>query len=213
MTMQTKPAIPSLHPSITPRRLLQPDYPYERKEIDSAAEEWGLNCGPAALCTMLSLHPNDVRPFIPDFEKKRFTSPTMMKEALLSLSIGWREALPSEVWMMVNERNKPIYPVHSQLRTETFPPYGLVRIQFEGPWLKPEVPIKARYCFTHWVGAMVFENQLYIFDVNSGWTSYGTWRDETMVALCASVKRCTGGWHCTHRWQLALDLLDQHGKA
>jgi hypothetical protein len=103
---------------------------------------------------------------------------------------------------VVSERNAPIYSSFS-LKTDAFPTNGLARIQFEGPWCKPGVPLAAAYKHTHWVGSLV-ENDTtpWIFDVNSGWTTYGTWRDMTMPDLTSDIKRATGKWHVTHRWQL-----------
>lgn len=210
-------------PRPKPHRLLAPDYPYPLEDITRAAAEWGLNCGPAALCTMLSLKPDDVRYSIPQFEHRKYTNPTMMKLALTSLGVQFHEATPQEVWKVIAERPQPI----TLQKYETFPIYGLARIQFEGRWMNPGVPIQARYRHTHWVGSMAHPTihrelvpsqttgksslfTLYIFDVNSGWTDYAAWRDQTMPGLTSDTKGATGGWHCTHRLQLDLRLLDQH---
>lgn len=192
-------------------------------DIERAADQWGLNCGPAALCTMLSLPPDRVRTAIPDFEKKGYTSPTMMKQALCFLNVTFctepsvRMKLevikdlrtdPDRQIVDADLLEVPRIAVPQVVRDrELFPIYGLARIQFEGPWENPGVPPQAAYKYTHWVGSMVFpvipnhEKTLFIFDVNFGWQPFDNWQS-MLPALIEQYKRTTGGWHVTHRWQL-----------
>jgi hypothetical protein len=87
---------------------------------------------------------------------------------------------------------------------ETWPRYGLVRIQWEGPWTQPGVPIRARYRFTHWVGAATRSpGDVGVWDVNAlangtGWGSLANWSSIPVPCLTADVKRASGGWHITH---------------
>lgn len=73
-----------------PHRLLRPTYSYSEEEALRASDEWGFNCGPAALAAMLDLKPDDVRSAIPDFDAKRYTNPTMMRSALNTLGVRIR---------------------------------------------------------------------------------------------------------------------------
>jgi len=170
-----------------PQRLKAPLYPYDEKEARLAWEQWGCNCGPSALATMLGLKLDDVHHHIPYFDERRYTSPTMMKDALVSLGVKFtpKVTLPG---------------------SKLFTIYGLCRIQWEGPWTKPGVNPKWAYRQTHWVGAMLWEawNETYIFDVNSGWSDAKNWASETVPLLTKETPRATGDWFVTHRWELHL---------
>lgn len=91
-------------------------------DAQAAADEWGFNCGPAALCAITGKTPSEIRPFMGEFEQKGYTNPTLMKQCLARLGIAWKP-IPLDRWPM----------------------WGLVRIQWGGPWMKEGVPIRARY--------------------------------------------------------------------
>ena len=40
------------------------------EEADAMADEWGFNCGPAAICAVTGLSPEQLRPNLVDFESK-----------------------------------------------------------------------------------------------------------------------------------------------
>lgn len=85
-----------------------------------------------------------------------------------------------------------------------WPRWGLCRIQLEGPWTQPGVPIRARYRQTHWVGAATkTAGDVGVFDVNalangSGWCALADWTSVIVPHLTADIKRASGGWHITH---------------
>lgn len=145
-----------------------------------ASEAWGANCGPGALAAILSMTLDEVRPHMGDFERKRYTNPTLMFESLDRAGAKWRSI------------------------GTTWPCYGLARIQWEGPWTAPGVPIRARYRHTHWVGAATIRNEVGIFDINcinngTGWVRIKEW--ETIVVpwiIMEAVPRANGKWHITH---------------
>lgn len=123
---------------------------------------------------------NEVRPHMGDFERKRYTNPTLMFDALRSIGRPWRVR-----------------------GTATWPAYGLVRVQWEGPWTEPGVPRRARYRYTHWVGAAVDVGQVGIFDINcisngTGWVSLDDWVSTVVPYLTGLYKRSNGKWHITH---------------
>jgi hypothetical protein len=174
---------------LSPRRVKPYDYSFDAKEAGDAYEAWGCNCGPGALAAMLGLTPNEVRPHIPGFDDKRYTNPTMMKQALKSLGVAW----------------------HDRKATgHTLCNYGLVRVQWLGPWTDPGAPAKWAYRQTHWIGSAVLNpadpriDQLYIFDINCGWTSFTKWALETVPTLTTLYPRSYGTWLPTHRWELEL---------
>ena len=162
-----------------PRRLTEPTMVFDEKVSCAAYDAWGCNCGPAALAMMLSLQPDDVRPHLQGFDEKRYTNPTMMAQALKSLGVGMRKA------------------------TGELPEYGLCRVQWEGPWTAEGVPMRARYRYTHWVGVMSGDIA-FVFDVNSGWSTFNCWKVNTVPLLTALYPRASGGWHFTHRWELEI---------
>jgi hypothetical protein len=85
----------------------------------------------------------------------------------------------------------------------TWPDYGLVRVQWEGPWTKPGVPKRARYRYTHWIGAAERSGETGIFDINcinngTGWVSLKDWYNLVVPFIIKQYPRATGGWHITH---------------
>ncbi len=132
-----------------------------------------------------------VRPHMGDFESKRYTNPTLMLDTLSRLRAagfitGWRKA------------------------GKDWPLYGVVRIQWEGPWTKPGVPMAARYRHTHWVGAGARDGDVGVFDINcinngTGWVSLKDWRDIVVpYILKECVPRADGNWHITHAIEIDL---------
>ena len=153
-------------------------------DADRAYDEWGANCGPGTIAAICGLTLDELRPLMGDFEGKRYTNPTLMWEVLDRVSgIGWRLVRPAVAW----------------------PAYGLARVQWEGPWTKPGVPMRARYRHTHWVGANAKNpDNVGIFDINAigngtGWCSLADWsRSLVPFILENAVPRASGGWHLTH---------------
>lgn len=157
------------------------DPKFTEADADRAFEEWGCNCGPGALAAIMGMTLDAVRLFLPEFDARRYTSPTMMFDALQRIGRPWERCA-----------------------RKTWPKYGLVRIQWEGPWCDDGVPIAARYRHTHWVGAETFRIAgVVVFDINcmnngSGWVSLEDWSSIIVPHLLAGHKRATGRWHITH---------------
>ena len=53
-------------------RLVAPRFTLE--DAERAGDEWGLNCGPAAIAAMNGLTLEELRPHLGDFEQKRYTN-------------------------------------------------------------------------------------------------------------------------------------------
>jgi len=145
-----------------------------------AFDEWGLNCGPGALAAICEKTLDEVRYAIPKFERLRYTSPSMMYQALRNLRVDWEVSEEIE-----------------------WPSYGLVRVQWEGPWSKPGVPIAARYRYTHWVGGQIGHNSIGVFDINcmnngTGWCSLRDWSEVVAPYIAKQYPRANGKWHLTH---------------
>jgi len=176
-------------------------------DAQRAADEWGANCGPAAIAAVLGKTLDEVRPHLGDFERpgKRYTNPTLMYAALRSLGATWTATVreTSVEWP------KPII---------AWPKLGLVRIQWEGDWTRPGVPMRARYRHTHWVGARSapewdrtsgrLPGGIDVFDINclcvGGWVSLDEWSGQVVPWLLREVEpKASGAWHQTHVLELA----------
>lgn len=168
-------------------------------EAESAGDNWRFNCGPGALCAVLGMTPDEIRPHLQEFEEKGYTNPTMMFSILNGLEVDWRPRKAHGSTAAFPDKLDP------------WPDFGLVRVQWEGPWTAPGVPIRARYRHTHWIGCVRVPNEEpSIFDVNAmavgGWIPLSMWRDSLVPWI---LKHCApqanGGWHLTHVIEVARD--------
>lgn len=161
-----------------------PPLAFSLAEAEQASDEWGLNCGPSAIAAVLGLSLDCIRPHLGDFESKRYTNPTLMGSILRSLNAKVTRYATDKTW----------------------PKYGLARIQWEGPWTKDGVPMRARYRYTHWVGVCkIHDEYIGIWDVNAlsegngtGWVSRENWIDILVPFLTSQYPRANGKWHITH---------------
>jgi hypothetical protein len=162
--------------------------PFTQADANRAHDEWGCNCGPSALAVIMGMTLDQVRPHMGDFEKKRYTNPTMMFAALKSVGARWSNTQFG-------------YSIEPRLE---WPRHGLARIQWGGPWMHPDVPPRWRYRQTHWVASMHRGKSVGIFDVNalnngSGWVSEYDWAEMLVPRIIAEcVPRADGNWHITH---------------
>jgi len=166
---------------------MKPDYylqvglPYSCDDAEAAYKEWGMNCGPGAIAAVVRMTPDELRPHMGDFERKGYTNPTLMFAILRSLGVRWR-AIDRGVW----------------------PGYGLVRIQWHGPWMNEGVPIPARYRHTHWIGHRDLHGGGHeIFDINcigvGGWIPREEWKSQFVPWFLPQVEpKSDGNWSMTH---------------
>lgn len=168
-------------PRLLDARLIAPRFTLD--DAERAGDDWGLNCGPAAIAAMNGLTLEELRPHLGDFEQKHYTNPTLMWSVLKNIGARWRLRKDGKPW----------------------PKFGLVRVQWEGPWMAPGVPIAARYRHTHWVGAMLAEgsDEESIFDINciceGGWVPLAEWSTYVVPWLLNQVEpKASGAWHPTH---------------
>lgn len=178
-------------------------YPFTEADARQAYDDWGCNCGPASLAFVLQVPLESVRHAIPDFDSKRYTSPTMMRSGLKAMgrtvTAYGAEDGPTKATMF--GRNA-----------------SLVRIQWCGPWTQPGTNPKWAYWHTHWIvtwlernevepigGMKTTQAQLWVFDVNGGIQSFNLWESTVVPAITSSINRADGEWFPTHVWR-----LDQH---
>jgi len=150
-----------------------------------AFEEWGFNCGPGALCAVLNLTPDEIRPKLGSFERKRYTDPELMLEVLARCGADYSQIFESD------DPSDRLPPVS----------HGLVRIQWGGPWALPGMPMFDRYRKTHWIA--IRNGNRDVFDVNAmsvgGWLPYNEWTNHLVPWLCGlAVPEWDGTWWATH---------------
>jgi len=155
----------------TPMLVLNDIPLYCPPDLDSAFDEWGCNCGPAALAAILERPAAEVRAFFPGFEKRRYANPSQMLAACKAAGVlaSIRTSYPWGSW-----------------------PIKLVKIQWGGSWLKPGVHPGAAYARTHWIAVRGRAT----FDVNVGyWVDADEWGKEVAPYIMEHVKGCDGTWH------------------
>lgn len=154
---------------------------FTEADAQRAFDTWGSNCGPGAIAAVMGMTLDEVRPHMGDFEKKRYTNPTLMFDALNSIGRPWRKM------------RAPL----------TVPSWGLIRVQWHGPWMAEGVPIAARYRHTHWIGGAKGDGQILAFDINcmevGGWVTWKNWGEILVPNLLKeAVPRADGTWSLTH---------------
>lgn len=164
---------------------------FSSDDMRSAYERWGCNCGPAALAAVLQISLDDALSLLPDFPSRKYTSPTMMKDALLDCD--FRE---------ITRARKTA----ATLCPEILPDWGLVRVQWTGPWTAPGANPKWAYRQTHWFASFKPEltcpDWTIVFDVNSGPVEWSDWLKTIPAAITKQIPRADGGWFVTHLWQI-----------
>ena len=152
---------------------------FTSQDANRAHETWGCNCGPGVLAAIMDMTLDEVHPHLRGFDEKGYTDPNMMNDALRSIGRTWRKI--GRGW----------------------PNWGLVRVQWEGLWTQPGVPVRARYRYTHWIGCQTVAHGIGIFDINcmnngTGWVSLANWEMHTVPFLTGLYPRASGKWHITH---------------
>ncbi len=171
-----------------------PPIRFDIDETQWAADDWGFNCGPAALCAVLGRTPAEIRPHLGDFEQKGYTNPRLMAAILRGLRIPFRRVYEC--------------PGSHEAVDAVYPAFGLVRIQWGGPWTKSGVPVRVRYRHTHWIAMHNPANgRSMVFDVNAmcvrGWIDRGTWAQDLVPWLLGQcVPQADGRWWPTHCWEI-----------
>lgn len=161
------------------------DYPFTEVEFAEAARDWGCNCGPSSLAFALQVPLSAVRAAIPDFDRKGYTSPTMMKAALSNLGVR----------LTAHTLARP-HDMHVVDRA------CLVRVQWTGPWTAPGSNPRWAYGATHWVCSYWHDAHPCVFDCNGGAVPLDSWRRSTVPFILSHIRRSDGGWFVTHVWSI-----------
>lgn len=161
-------------------------YPFTEADSQRAYEEWGANCGPNALAFALQVPLDRVRFAIPEFEAKRYTSPTMMRAALGALGREIEEYKFPRLFGGSFHKSLP----------------SLVRVQWSGPWTEPGANPKWAYRQTHWITTWREGGTCWVFDCNGGVMTGELWRTAVVPQLTKLYPRADGGWWPTHVWRV-----------
>lgn len=173
---------------------MPPPLCFDQEAFEAANEAWGFNAGPAALCALFGLTPEQVRPHLGTFVLRGYASPSVVIAALRSLGAEGR---------VTRDLNN---------RTPELPHFGIARIQWDGPWTNEGMRRQARYPHTHWVAAWrnSLGDEAKVFDVHAlaagGWVSLFWWKTKVVPWVQSQLEpMCTGGWWVTH--SIEVDLL------
>ena len=164
---------------------------FSSDDVRDANKVWGCNCGPTALAVVAGISLEDIRPHLGKFDSMRYMSPTMMSDAINSIGLRWSESPLS--------RGTP-----SVFAPGCFPPHGLVRIQWTGPWTQPGANPKWAYRQTHWIATLTVDGEPLVFDVNNGPSRYQQWASEVPPLITKDINRADGGWTFSHLWEVAI---------
>lgn len=160
-------------------------------EVEFASADWGFNCGPAVICAITGMSPDELRPHLLDFERRCFMNPSQMWRVLLGLRLPIDAAQQGRACVAGDG---------------SYPPLCVVRVQWDGPWTAPGVPIKARYPRTHWIAVSGSLGERCVFDINAvhscgGWIPWQTWTSSLVPWLLREAHpKATGKWWPTHIW-------------
>ncbi len=168
-------------------------YTFTEAEAKAAHEDWGCNCGPTALAFALQTTLDAARYAIPKFTERCYTSPAMMRAALIFLGRAFTVVRNPSGW-----RNYQ-YGIDSMFAG----PMSLVRIQWTGPWTANGATAKWAARQTHWIACWAERGMPLVFDCNGGIMGFDRWEYEIVPAIVATVHRADGGWYPANVWRLA----------
>jgi hypothetical protein len=159
-----------------------PPIRFTPEDLYKASQEWSCNCGPTSLAVALGITLDLAHWAIPHFDKRHYTSCTMMVHALRRLGSKFGHIM-------------------SQDSDIPWPSYGMARIQWAGPWTEPGVPLFARARHSHWVATvmLVGREDRGVYDCNDPhWTLFEDWEQ---IIVPHIIKECepegNGSWWLT----------------
>ena len=165
-----------------------PTVRFSLDEAQKAEDEWRFNCGPGALCAILGKTPDEIRPFLGDFETKKYMSPSMMKGFFLATGYKF-------TWNVIPYTIPPM---------NLWKHNSLIRVQWAGPWTEAGAYPIAKSRHTHWIGCKhVWGAEVHIFDINAmcvgGWMPLSEWEGQLVPWLLSECEpKADGRWWQTH---------------
>ena len=150
-----------------------------------AAQVWKCSCGHASLAAIAGMTLPEARGCFDQLVG--YVNPSMMYDALERACLRFKG-----------------YALGGRTTKLDFPRFGLARIQWDGPWTEPGVPIAARYVHTHWIATDRRQFPCDVFDINwmdrGGWCAKSQWF-EIADKIIASIPRADG-WYVTHQIEI-----------
>ena len=131
-----------------------------------------------------------------EFHRRQAMTERMLEVALDRLGLPWTHADPART---------------------PFPPFGLVRVQWHGPWMSDRDPY-ARLTHSHWVASFIphpappadgrIDPRTRVFDFNAigvgGWIDIAEWRECLVPWLLERAEPdASGPWHVSDAYHLA----------
>ena len=156
---------------------------FDAADQQRAWDRHGSNCGPGAIAGLAGLTPETVVTFLGErFRRIGGTTEYMLADALEHFAIPWRDS------------------------GLDWPDYGLVRIQWDGPWLWDPRPFH-RLRHSHWVGSCREGDAVHVFDINAisrgGWLSLDEWSARLVPWLLERAEpQATGTWWINDAYDL-----------
>lgn len=156
--------------------------PYTVEESETANREWMASCGHHSIASAAGVSLADVKAACSKL--CGWMSPTMIEETLLAL--GCRYSVVKGKFS-----GKPASRINER---------WIMRVQFEGSWLKPGVPAGAAYQRTHYIAAgdgLVMDTMRHsnVLCTAEEW-------ENLQAENVAKVKSATG-YYFTHLWQIS----------
>jgi len=190
-----KPRAPTTTPSLA-RKLTEHVAPFDEAAIDAANKAWHCTCGPVAIACILGLTLDQVRPLIGS-DYRGWMNPTQVRAALDRAGVRVEEIPRDRLYRPDGlKRGAQIYAAA----------YGLMRLQFAGPWSEPGVPPRVAYRHTHWVASMAGKDGFPVmYDINWGWMETGRYF-RNMDELALETPRSTGKWWPTHIYEVSFPI-------
>lgn len=175
--------------------MLTYDQLYHPPDVEEASQTWKANCGPGALAAVLQRPVMSLRARLPGFERRGFCNPSHLLRVLDSL----------DVRIITHNAAQIAHAIETSVQPEQEPSlYGLLFLQWTGPWCNPGVPVAAQYRYTHWVGTASTQDhgQMY-YDINAwreddqrgAWVPTSWWEHEILPAITCTIKRADGGYY------------------
>lgn len=155
-------------------------------DLEQAHEDWGCNCGPAALAACLGMTLDDVWCHLGRFCQLHYMNRDMMFQAVRQH--GFR----ATVDLVADQDGVDRYPTH-----------GLCLVQFGGPWVDDPKLAKWGTTQTHWIASKIDAGVNWIFDVNyARWVEWQTWHEELIPRLVRRDKYRDGTYWLSTSWEI-----------
>jgi hypothetical protein len=178
--------------------LVPPPLAFDLEAAKKATKEWSFSCGPLSLAALIGLRPEEVHEKIGRF--KGYTGRRDMEDMLGRCGYLVLEKTPGKA-----------LPIH-------WPAYGLVLIQFCGPWMIERTTgmtvgsgRNARWAckHTHWIAAQKKERTIWVYDFNTGhWVPEPEWTAQIPALLAAQDPERDGRYWAATSWEIAKRLSD-----